>query len=67
MINGGMKYLQKAMDTEFDNGVYKVQCGAFRYYHNAEELQKLLLSKDADINKLTEKNISQSKDTMEFP
>ena len=48
MINGGMKYLQKAMDTEFDNGVYKVQCGAFRYYHNAEELQKTLEKSNID-------------------
>lgn len=39
MLNGGMAYLDKVMDTEFDKGTYKVQCGAFTRYENAENIQ----------------------------
>ena len=42
MINGGSKFLSDKMDGEAHLAVYKVQCGAFRLYENAEELARTL-------------------------
>ena len=42
MMNGGSKFLTDKMDGESHLGVYKVQCGAFRLYENAEELVRTL-------------------------
>lgn len=42
MINGGSKFLSDKMDGESHSAVYKVQCGAFMLYANAEELAKSL-------------------------
>lgn len=42
MINGGSKFLQDKMKNEANLGAYKVQCGAFGKYENAEELVRTL-------------------------
>ena len=42
MVNGGSKFLQDKMDGEVGLGAYKVQCGAYLLYENAEEMVRTL-------------------------
>lgn len=42
MLNGGSKFLQDKMDGEVNLGAYKVQCGAYLLYENAEDMVKTL-------------------------
>ena len=61
MINGGSKFLTDKMDGEAHLAVYKVQCGAFRIYENAEDLAKRIKKNNIDAIIKTERN---GKDTL---
>lgn len=56
MVNGGSKFLSDKMDGESHLGVYKVQCGAFMLYENAEELVKVLKKNNLDAIIKTERD-----------
>ena len=56
MVNGGSKFLSDKMDGEADLAVYKVQCGAFLLYENAEELVKHLKKNNFDAVIKTERD-----------
>ena len=61
MINGGSKFLTDKMDGEAHLAVYKVQCGAFRIYENAEDLAKRIKKNNIDAIIKTERS---GKDTL---
>jgi len=61
MINGGSKFLSDKMDGEAHLAVYKVQCGAFRIYENAEDLAKRIKKNNIDAIIKTERS---GKDTL---
>ena len=61
MVNGGSKFLSDKMDGESHLGVYKVQCGAFRIYENAEDLAKRIKKNNIDAIIKTERS---GKDTL---
>lgn len=46
MLNGGSKFLQDKMDGESHLALYKVQCGAYSVYDNAEGLVSTLSKYD---------------------
>ena len=56
MINGGSKFLSDKMDGEAHLAVYKVQCGAFVLYENAEELVRVLKKNNLDAVIKTERD-----------
>lgn len=61
MVNGGSKFLSDKMDGEAHLAVYKVQCGAFRIYENAEDLAKRIKKNNIDAIIKTERS---GKDTL---
>lgn len=56
MMNGGSKFLNDKMDGEAHLAVYKVQCGAFMLYENAEELVRGLKKSNLDAVIKTERD-----------
>lgn len=56
MVNGGSKFLTDKMDGESHLAVYKVQCGAFRIYENAEALAKKIKKNNIDAIIKTERS-----------
>ena len=56
MMNGGSKFLNDKMDGEAHLAVYKVQCGAFLLYENAEELVRVLKKNNLDAVIKTERD-----------
>lgn len=48
MVNGGSKFFTEKFELEAKSGAYKVQCGAFSRYENAEDLAHRLRQNNID-------------------